>query len=101
MDFVDGHGRAPWIGFAAAIDPVCVAPLMFGLPNDGRVFGWGFAKGRVRISFERDVSEFVADFEFVVRALLDTGDKNFPDAGRAERTHGVIASVPAIPIADD
>ena len=41
------------------------------------------------------------DSKLIVLASTDTGNKDLPDAGRAERTHRILGGVPATEIAHD
>jgi len=70
--------------------------------DDRAGFGPEFAAESVRIGFEREkVSVRSEDFVFVHGAFGDFRNEKFPDAGRAARTHGMDAAVPAVHVADD
>jgi len=56
----------------------------------------------VRIGFQREEITVRADnFVFVNGAFAEFGEEEFPDAGRATRTHRMDAAIPVIHVADD
>ena len=70
--------------------------------DDRAGLGTKFAAEGVRIGFEREkISVGAENFVFVDGAFADFGEEKFPDAGRASRTHGMDATVPAVHIAYD
>ena len=87
----------------ALLDPGVVVPLVrFEIGDDRAGLGAEFAAKSVGIGFEREkVAVGAEDFVFVDGAFGDFGEKEFPDAGRAARTHGMDAAVPAIHYPDD
>lgn len=102
MHFVDAHGRIVGIRAVAALHPFRIVPLVAFqiehhaaglLPVLGIEGKW--------IGLEHEFAMRSAHFKFVVRALVDARDKNFPDAGGEHFAHGVNASVPVIPVTDD
>src|SRR5262249_5821527 len=102
VNFIDAERRAKNVLLSAFGQPVVVRPGKFlGVPDDGGVFGWRFEKYAERIGFQLDVTLASADFVFVMCSLSDAGDKDFPDAGLAKRTHLMEAAIPIVKIAND
>ena len=87
VHFVNAHRRAQRIAFAAFLQPGVVGPLeFFCVPDNRRLLGRDLEEKSERIGFQLDVAVRIADLEFVMRALADAGNENFPDAGRARAT---------------
>ena len=100
--FIDGNrslqGTLPGAGF----HPRLVGPLVVEIPHHRRG-AWRLlvqhAKG---IGFVADVSLVVGnDVILVQRALADSRQKSFPDAGIVPGLQGMRLSVPAVEISDD
>src|SRR5581483_8589530 len=86
MHFVNAHRRTQCVAFAALFHPCAVRPFNFlRVPNNRGVLWRDFEEKSERVGIQFDVAESVADFEFVMRAFTDAGDKNFPNTGTVEQ----------------
>ena len=54
-----------------------------------------------RVALQAQAAVLRPDLELVLRSLLDAGDEQLPDPGRAERAHRMQAPVPGVEVADD
>jgi hypothetical protein len=81
--------------------PFLVAPLVPGeLVDHGRRRGRHLERHAERIALRQQLAVARADLEFVLLAVRQIGDEQFPDAVRREQPHGVNAAVPAVEVAD-
>src|SRR5437660_12275178 len=97
MHFVDADRRAQPILLAAALDPLIVGPFEFAVvPNDGGILRGGLEEKAVRIGLEHERSVDVFNLVLVERAFAKIWNEDFPDARRAKRAHGMIASIPMV-----
>ena len=103
MDLVNTDGRVQPILLGPLAHPFGVAPLMLVDSRDNRtVVGAQFGGEGVGVGFKRKNGVVLADnFKFVDGAFAEFGEEKFPDAGRAAKTHGMNAAIPAIEIPDD
>src|SRR5436190_3943546 len=102
VKFIDADRRLQRIGFRSAVNPCLIGPLEFPVvPNDGIVARVAFEEEAERVGLLDDVPLAIANFVFVLVALLYARDKNFPDAGLAKRTHQVETAIPIVEVADD
>ena len=102
VHLVDRHRRAQRVGRAARRSSHCSSrQTCFGVPDDGRVRGRHLGVERDRVALQAQPAVLRAELELVLRALLDAGDEQLPDPGRAERAHRVQPPVPGVEVADD
>src|SRR5437660_12659827 len=97
MDFVNADGPAQPVLFGATLDPLLVGPFEFAIiPDDRCVLRRRLEEEPVGISLEHQRAVDVFDFVFVECALAEVWNENLPDAGSAERAHGVMAASPIV-----
>src|SRR5207244_3214314 len=103
MSFITRNGRLEPVFARTLGEPVRVVPLIrFQVGDDGAGVGAQLTAESVRIGFQgKHVSCRPDDFEFVDGAFGQFWNEDFPDAGRAARTHCMDTAVPAIEVADD
>src|SRR3954468_22517565 len=102
MHFVDAEWRAKRVLFAAFLQPGVISPLELTIiPNNGSVLRRRLEEGAIGVSLEDNRSVDIFDLVFVKRALSQAGDEQFPNPGRTESAHRVIAAIPSIEIAND
>ena len=102
MHLINTHRRTQQVTLAPLFQPISVAPFeTLRVPDNRGVFGRHFEEKSIRVGLQRDVSTRVANFEFVMRALPDIWNENFPNTGCAEQTHGMKPPIPMVEITDD
>src|SRR6266513_31574 len=100
MYLVSAVRRAQRIHLTPLLEPCLVTPgELLVVPDDRRILRRHLKKETVRIGFQADLAVQVADFEFVMRALFDAGNENFPYAGGAQRAQLVHPAIPRVEIA--
>src|ERR1700756_5865694 len=97
MHLVNGLGGAQRVAAGAVLHPVLVAPLVIEVPDDGGSAGRFFVQQAERVGLVDAVSVALRfDVELIERAARHSGEKSFPDAGRAARTQGIRLGSPLI-----
>ena len=102
VDLVDGH-RALERGrtCGASASHSVVGPLVHRLVDHRRGLRRHLGGERERVGLQPDLAVGREDLVLVVRAALDAGQEQLPDAGRAHRAHRVQPAVPEVEVADD
>ncbi len=100
VHLVDADRSVVRIRGGAPLHPDVVAPDMFGVDHD-RTGAWRDLMGAFhRIGLHDPFVVGVEQLVFVYRSACDSGDEQFPDAGRADFPHRMRPPVPSIEIAD-
>src|SRR6266853_3445800 len=101
VNFVDGHWCVQRVGGCALFEKGSVAPGVAEIPDYGSGARRFFGEQSYWVSFlsPGGVMRGV-EMELVQRALVDTGDKTFPDSRRAASLELMRLRVPTIEAAD-
>jgi len=81
MHLIDAHRAVVGIDFRAIFDPRLVIPLVAGeIKNNAPCARAMLCEKGVGIGFEKNISDFATNLEFVMRTLVHAGQKDFPDS---------------------
>ena len=101
VDLVDAHRAVVLVDARAAVHPVLVTPLVAAeVENHAAGLRSMLGEERVGIGLQKHIAVLAANLEFVVRALVHAGEKDFPNARRNQLAHRVRAAVPVVEVAD-
>ena len=94
VHFIHRDGLVESIAAVALLHPGLIGPLeSVQTCHDGTVVGANLVLEAVRISLLVAVTVLGANFVFVEMSLLESGDKQFPDASDT-LLHGVVTAIP-------
>ncbi len=101
MHFVNTDCAFRPIAFAARFHPLVIAPgVALEIVNKRTCRFTVLIEKRERIALEQKRAGVSANLEFVMRALLHAGQKQFPHAAADKFPHRINAAIPAVEIAD-
>ena len=99
MHFINVHGGFMHVIFLSCCHPAAVFPFIaFQRIQHRCCFGAQFRAEAVRVCFIYFPAVILYHMEFVAVAFLHAGDKDFPDTGFFQFTHGMSAAVPQVEI---
>src|ERR1043165_4739872 len=102
MHFVNADGTLRPVLCAARFHPCLIIPsITLEIVHHGRGRFAVLIEKREWIALEQYRARLGADFKFVVRALLDPGQKEFPHTAADELAHRIYPAIPTVEIAYD
>ena len=81
MHLIDAHRAVVGINLRTIFDPSLVIPLVAGeIKNNAPCARAMLGEKGVGIGFKKNISDFATNLEFVMRAFVHAGQKDFPDS---------------------